>query len=130
MKLTESTLAKARELNDPAVNDLLQFYEFVVNNQVYESYVARMVTLNKWNEDLSENPVSIISTRKLTVADSGIDEKVETKLDKEVDRVLKFLEKQPDLIKGTDELRAILIPSEKDKLKSEKRLSSSKDIPL
>lgn len=127
MKLTESTLAKARELNDPAVNDLLQFYEFVVNNQVYESYVARVITLDKFNQSLIENPVSIISIKQLAVTDDGVDEKEELRLDKEVDRVLKFLEKQPILLTGTEAIRARLTSDELEATNKDKRLDANSE---
>ena len=124
MKPTEQQLSRATELatQHPSVKSLLEFYEFVTGNPVYESYVARMVTLNQWNENLSENPVDIISVQSISVSDQGLDEKEVAKKDKEVDRVLKYMEKQPTLLIGTDEIRSMLLPHEQEKLKTDKRL--------
>ena len=122
-------------MNVPEVNELLEFYNFVTEDQEYESYVARVITLNKWNEDLIESPISIISTQsgQLTVSDDGVKkdiEKEEAKRDKEVDRVLKFLEKQPALLDGTREMRASLTKQSLEDLKKDKRLKQSKDLAM
>lgn len=122
-------------MNAPEVNELLEFYNFVTEDQEYESYVARVITLNKWNEDLIESPISIISTQsgQLTVSDDGVKkdiEKEEAKRDKEVDRVLKFLEKQPALLDGTREMRASLTKESLEDLKKDKRLKQSKDLAM
>lgn len=122
-------------MNVPEVNELLEFYNFVTEDQEYESYVARVITLNKWNEDLIESPISIISTQsgQLTVSDDGVKkdiEKEEAKRDKEVDRVLKFLEKQPALLDGTREMRASLTKESLEDLKKDKRLKQSKDLAM
>lgn len=128
MRLSQSTLTEAAKSTDPVVKELLEFYQYVIKNPVYESYVARMITLNQWNEDLISTPVSIISTNQTVVTDDGIDEKEIAKKDKEVDRVLKFLEKQPDLLKGTDQIRQMLTPEEQVVVKKDKRLIT--DIAL
>lgn len=135
MRINEKTLEKLRAMNVPEVNELLEFYNFVTEDQEYESYVARVITLNKWNEDLIESPISIISTQsgQLTVSDDGVKkdiEKEEAKRDKEVDRVLKFLEKQPDLLDGTREMRASLTKQSLEDLKKDKRLKQSKDLAM
>ena len=127
MKISESVLTTLRNLNDPAVNELLGFYEFVVNNQAYESYIARVVTLDKFNQNLIENPVSIISVKQLTVTDDGVDEKEELRLDKQVDRVLKFLEKQPILLSGTEAIRARLTSDELEATNKDKRLDANSE---
>lgn len=130
MRLSQSTLTEAAKSTDPVVKELLEFYEFVIKNPVYESYVARMITLNQWNEDLIGTPVSIISTNQTVVTDDGIDEKEIVKKDKEVDRVLKFLEKQPDLLKGTDQIRQMLTPDQASAILSDSRILKSRDLPL
>lgn len=135
MLISEKKLDALREMNIPEVNELLEFYKFVTEDQEYESYVARVITLNKWNEDLIECPISIISTQsgQLTVSDDGVKkdiEKEEAKRDKEVDRVLKFLEKQPDLLDGTREMRASLTKQSLEDLKKDKRLKQSKDLAM
>lgn len=135
MRINEKTLEKLRAMNVPEVNELLEFYNFVTEDQEYESYVARVITLNKWNEDLIESPISIISTQsgQLTVSDDGVKkdiEKEEAKRDKEVDRVLKFLEKQPALLDGTREMRASLTKQSLEDLKKDKRLKQSKDLAM
>lgn len=135
MLISEKKLDALREMNIPEVNELLEFYKFVTEDQEYESYVARVITLNKWNEDLIESPISIISTQsgQLTVSDDGVKkdiEKEEAKRDKEVDRVLKFLEKQPDLLDGTREMRASLTKQSLEDLKKDKRLKQSKDLAM
>lgn len=119
MKVSEATLNTARSLKNPAVEELLKFYNFVTSNQVYESFVARVITLEKWNGELIENPVSILSAKAGEEANK----------DKEVDRILKFMEKQPDLIQGTEELRSKLTGSDNDKLKTDKRIKIE-DIAL
>lgn len=130
MRLSQPTLTEAAKSTDPCVKELLDFYEFVIKNPVYESYVARMITLNQWNEDLIGTPVSIISTNQTVVTDDGIDEKEIVKKDKEVDRVLKFLEKQPDLLKGTDQIRQMLTPDQASAILSDSRILKSRDLPL
>lgn len=135
MRINDKTLEKLRAMNVPEVNELLEFYNFVTEDQEYESYVARVITLNKWNEDLIESPISIISTQsgQLTVSDDGVKkdiEKEEAKRDKEVDRVLKFLEKQPALLDGTREMRASLTKESLEDLKKDKRLKQSKDLAM
>lgn len=135
MLISEKKLDALREMNIPEVNELLEFYKFVTEDQEYESYVARVITLNKWNEDLIESPISIISTQsgQLSVSDDGVKkdiEKEEAKRDKEVDRVLKFLEKQPDLLDGTREMRASLTKQSLEDLKKDKRLKQSKDLAM
>lgn len=132
MKPTQATISAATKLSEshPCVKELLEFYEFVIKSPVYESYVARMITLNQWNEDLIGTPVSIISTNQTVVTDDGIDEKEIVKKDKEVDRVLKFLEKQPDLLKGTDQIRLMLTPDQASAILSDSRILKSRDLPL
>lgn len=137
MLINDKTIEKLRGMNDPDVNELLEFYKFITEDQEYESYVARVVTLNKWNEDLSGSPISIITTQVggLTVSDDGVKkdkdiEKEEAKRDKEVDRVLKFLEKQPALLDGTREMRASLTKQNLEDLKKDKRLKTSKDLAM
>lgn len=136
MKIDGKVLAAARVSKDPVVERLLEFYEFVTGNSHYESYVAREVTLQRWNNDLIAQPVSILTSGTNTVTsidEDGINEKEiakeEAKKDKEVDRVLKFLEKQPTLLEGTEAIRVKLTGTEQEKLTKESRLKI-KDIPL
>lgn len=127
MKLTDTQLQQAKVLaeSDPIVKALLDHYNFVTGSQVYDSYVARLLVLQKWNEDLITNPISIISDKKVKKSE----EKDEVdKKDKEVDRILKFMEKQPDLIEGTESMRAKLLPHEQEALIKEKRLANSPDL--
>jgi len=62
MKLKDKTLSALRALaqNNEDVAELMKFYDFVTSNQVYESYVARKITLDRWNEDLIKHPVALI----------------------------------------------------------------------
>jgi len=126
MKLTPDQLADAADLakKNPIVKALLEHYNFVTQSQVYESLVARLVTLQQWNADLSANPVSILSSKKAKSEDL---EDV-AKKDKEVDRILKFMEKQPDLIAGTAALRAKLLPQEEEALLRNKDLQKTPDL--
>jgi len=127
MKISDTVLKRVEKLDDPDVRELLKFYEFVVNNQVYESYIARVITLDKFNQSLIENPVSIISVKQLAVTDDGVNEKEELRLDKEVDRVLKFLEKQPILLTGTEAIRARLTSDELEATNMDKRLDANSE---
>lgn len=137
MRISNSVLAAAAALNSPEVQELIEFYKFITEDQEYESYVARVVTLNKWNEDLIANRVSIISDASAVSVvstkkgDKELDiSKEEAKRDKEVDRVLKFLEKQPDLLEGTRKMRLQLTKESEELLKTDKRLKSSQDLAM
>lgn len=120
MKLKDSTIKELDKLSktNPHVKDLLDFYTFVSTNPVYESYVARMVTMNKWNEELIKNPVSILTSKT----------NLEDKTDKEVERVKKYFLEQPQYLKGTTEIRAMLTPDEQDSVNKDKRIKASPDL--
>jgi hypothetical protein len=117
MKLTEEELKKAKSLTDPSAKKLVEFYEFMTNNSAYESYVSRRVTLGKWDEELIRNPVSLFS-------DDDDEEKAKAR-DKEVDRVLKYLEKQVVLHEQTETLLTKLTGEEQEAINRDKRLQKA-----
>ncbi len=105
---------------DKAVKSLLEWYDYVVNNSAYESYVARKVTLDHWNADLINFKPSLFSK------DDDDEEKAKAR-DKEVDRVLKYLEKQTDLYEQTEGLLTKLNGEEQEALNKDSRLRQSTD---
>lgn len=134
MRINEADIKHLRTNTDEGVKLLLDFYDFVTKDQDYESYVARVVTIDTWNNNLISAKVPIVSfvSTEISIDNEGISEKEiakeEAKRDKEVDRVLKFLEKQPILLDGTREIRARLTGDDLEQLKKDKRLSVSKDL--
>ena len=129
MRIDDESLIRLQKNEDPDVKKLLEFYEFVATDRTYESVVAMIVTLNKFNEDLIENPVSILtSTSKLSVNDDGdLDEKQEAKKDKEIDRVLKYLEKMATLLAGLAKMQEAWTNEEIENLNKDKRIKASED---
>ena len=127
MLINDKTIEQLRSMNNPDVNELLEFYKFITEDQEYESYVARVVTLNKFNDDLIRYPVGLNGTSNPSSGDAGNDESNKDKL---VDRTLKFLEKQPALLDGTREMRASLTKQNLEDLKKDKRLKTSKDLAM
>ncbi len=134
MRINEADIKHLRTSTDEGIKLLLDFYDFVSKDQDYESYVARVVTIDTWNDNLIKAKVPIVSFQSVefSIDSEGISEKEiakeEAKRDKEVDRVLKFLEKQPILLDGTREIRARLTGDDMKKLKTDKRLAESKDL--
>jgi hypothetical protein len=129
MRIEEKVLDELRASSDENLKPLLEFYDFVTTDRTYESVVAMIITLNKFNEDLIENPVSILtSTSMLTVDSEGeLDEKQEVKKDKEIDRVLKYLEKLPMLLAGLAKLQEMWTNEEIENLNKDKRIKASED---
>lgn len=121
MRLKEDTLLEARKLSakNPCVAELIKFYESIVNNSAYESYVARKVTLNNWDADLINNKPSLFS--------KDDDEEKAKARDKEVDRVLKYLEKQTILFDQTEVLLTKLVGDELEALNKDTRIRESQD---
>jgi hypothetical protein len=122
MRLTEEQHTHLMEVakGDKAVKALLDWYGYVVNNSAYESYVARKVTLDHWNADLINFKPSLFSK------DDDDEEKAKAR-DKEVDRVLKYLEKQTDLYEQTEGLLTKLTGDEQESLNKDTRLRTSSD---
>lgn len=121
MKLTDGQLATAKQLaqKDEVVKALLEFYDYITTNSMYEGYVSRKVTLSRWDKDLIENPVNLFSLQD--------DEEAAKARDKEVDRVLKYLEKQTILYKQTEEMFSSLTKDEITDLNKDKRIRESED---
>ena len=103
-----------------AVKALLTWHDSIVSNSAYEGYVARKATLRKWDADLLNFPVSLFSK------DDDDEEKAKAR-DKEVDRVLKYLEKQPDLYEQTEGFLTKLTGDEQEALNKDSRLRESQD---
>lgn len=131
MRIDPALLEEARvqATHVPLIKKLLEFYDYVTENSIYETYVARMVTLNKWNEDLIKGKISIITPESLIDDEKSAEEDAK-KRDKDVDRVLKFLEKQVLLIEDTEKLRNMLSPDIRDNISTDKRLNTIKPIAL
>ena len=128
MRVDNEIIESLRKKKDKDVTALVEWYDFITSDPSYESIVARLVTLNTWNSDLITNPVSILSTQTVaSVGEDGINEKAVNKQDKEIDRVLKFLEKQPMLLQGLDEMRKKLSPDENEKVNRDKRIKEGQD---
>lgn len=122
MKLTEEHLAHLEVLakTDKAIAAILSWRESIINHSAYESYVARKVTLDHWNADLINFKPSLFSK------DDDDEEKAKAR-DKEVDRVLKYLEKQTDLYEQTEGLLTKLTGDEQEALNKDTRLRQSAD---
>jgi hypothetical protein len=120
LKLKDETITKARKLaeSDKLIRELLVFYDYITKNSAYESYISRRITLERWDQDLIEHPVSLF-----TAEDASEDEAKAR--DKEVDRVLKYLEKQLALFDQTQEFYQRLFPVEKEATNKDKRLSKA-----
>lgn len=131
MRIEPDVLDRLRKSKDKDVQKLIEFYEFVTTDRSYESVVASIVTLNKWNSDLIETPVSILTsspTSQISIGDEGVvDEKQEAKKDKEVDRILKYIEKIPVLLKGLSEMQSVWTNDEVENLNKDKRIKDSED---
>ncbi len=132
MKISKQDLESANIIakREPSVKAILEFYEYIVsgNKLNYESYIARVKQLSTWNDELIEAPVSILGNFKSTsLDDEGLKTK-EEKLDKETDRVLKFLKDQESLLNGVDAIRTKLLPGELEQLQKDKRLNGSPDL--
>ena len=123
MRIEPDILEDARALadNHPTIKKLLAFYDFVTENSIYETYVARMVTLNKWNEDLIKGKISIITPESLIDDEKSAEEDAK-KRDKDVDRVMKYLSMQLELLKDTEAIRVKLSGDEIVKATKDKRL--------
>ena len=123
MRIDADVLEDARALSDshPTIKKLLAFYDFVTENSIYETYVARMVTLNKWNEDLIKGKISIITPESLIDDEKSAEEDAK-KRDKDVDRVMKYLSMQLELLKDTEAIRVKLSGDEIVKATKDKRL--------
>ena len=122
MRLTEEQYGHLGALakDDKAIKTLLDWYDSVVNNSAYESYVARKVTLDHWNADLINFKPSLFSK------DDDDEEKAKAR-DKEVDRVLKYLEKQTILYDQTEELKSKLTGEEQEAINRDARIKESSD---
>lgn len=122
MRLTDEQrdALQGQAKTDKAVKALLDWYDYVVNNSAYESYVARKVTLDHWNADLINFKPSLFSK------DDDDEDKAKAR-DKEVDRVLKYLEKQTDLYEQTEGLLTKLTGDEQEALNKDTRLRQSQD---
>lgn len=129
MRIEGEVINRLSKSKDEDVKKLLEFHEFITTDRSYESVVAMIITLNKFNEDLIENPVSILtSTSKLSIdTDGELDEKQEAKKDKEIDRVLKYLEKLPMLLAGLTKLQEMWTNEEIENLNKDKRIKASED---
>jgi hypothetical protein len=122
MKLTEEHLAHLEVLakTDKAIAAILSWRNSIINHSAYESYVSRKVTLDHWNADLINFKPSLFSK------DDDDEEKAKAR-DKEVDRVLKYLEKQTDLYEQSEALLTKLTGEELEALNKDTRLRSSSD---
>ena len=129
MRIDEESLIRLQKNKDPDVKKLLEFYEFITTDRSYESVVARIITLNKWNADLINNPVSLLTSgSQLSVGEEGVvDEKMEAKKDKEIDRVLKFIEKQPVILEGLEAMQNKWTSEEIVNVNNDKRIKESED---
>jgi hypothetical protein len=122
MKLTEEHLEElsAMAKDSKAIAAILTWRDSIINHSAYESYVARKVTLDHWNADLINFKPSLFSK------DDDDEEKAKAR-DKEVDRVLKYLEKQTDLYEQSEALLTKLTGDELEALNKDTRLKSSSD---
>ena len=129
MRIEQSVIDRLSKSKDEDVKKLVEFYEFVTTDRSYESVVARIITLNKWNSDLINNPVSLLtSASQLTVGEEGVvNEKEEAKKDKEIDRVLKFIEKQPVILEGLEAMQNKWTADEVASVNNDKRIKESED---
>ena len=129
MRIEQSVIDRLSKSKDEDVKKLVEFYEFVTTDRSYESVVARIITLNKWNSDLINNPVSLLtSASQLTVCEEGVvNEKEEAKKDKEIDRVLKFIEKQPVILEGLEAMQNKWTADEVASVNNDKRIKESED---
>jgi hypothetical protein len=131
MRIDEESLNKVRGYaeTDPHIREFVEFYDFITADRSYESVVARIITLNKWNSDLINHPVSLLtSASQLTVGEEGVvNEKEEAKKDKEIDRVLKFIEKQPIILEGLEAMQNKWTADEIASVNNDKRIKESED---
>jgi hypothetical protein len=129
MRIEQAVINRLSESKDEDVKKLVEFYEFITADRSYESVVARIITLNKWNNDLINNPVSLLtSASQLTIGKEGVvDEKEEAKKDKEIDRVLKFIEKQPIILEGLEAMQNKWTAEEVANVNNDKRIKDSED---
>lgn len=127
MRIEESVLEKLRASSDENVKKLVEFYDFVYNNEAYESYVVRVMYSRKWNSELEEKDVKLINTD--ATAKKGEDGKIilETH-DKAVDRTMKMFDTQVKFLEDTQKIRAMLLKTDIDKLNKDKRLKNSEDL--
>lgn len=124
MKVTQQDLDAAIKLSKdhPCVSVLLEHYKFITSNPVYEGYVARRITLDKWNEDLIKNPVPLI-VKKQSATD-------QEQTDKDVERVQRYLKDQLALSDATQAFLERLSPEEQAAINQDKRLKESVDRPF
>lgn len=129
MRIEQSVIDRLSESKDEDVKKLVEFYEFITTDRSYESVVARIITLNKWNSDLINNPVSLLtSASQLSIGKEGVvDEKEEAKKDKEIDRVLKFIERQPVILDGLEAMQNKWTAEEVANVNNDKRIKESED---
>jgi hypothetical protein len=122
MKLTEEHIEELSSMakTNKAIAAILSWRDSILNNSAYESYVARKVTLDHWNADLINFKPSLFSK------DDDDEEKAKAR-DKEVDRVLKYLEKQTDLYEQSEALLTKLTGDELEALNKDTRLRTSSD---
>jgi hypothetical protein len=122
MKLTEDHIEELKALakDNKAIAAILTWRDSIVNHSAYESYVSRKVTLDHWNADLINFKPSLFSK------DDDDEEKAKAR-DKEVDRVLKYLEKQTDLYEQSEALLTKLTGEELEALNKDSRLRTSSD---
>ena len=129
MRIEAEVVDGLRKSKDENVKKLVEFYDFITTDRSYESVVARIITLNKWNNDLINNPVSLLtSASQLSVGEEGVvNEKEEAKKDKEIDRVLKFIEKQPIILEGLEAMQNKWTAEEVANVNNDKRIKESED---
>ena len=127
MRIEQSVIDRLRESKDEDVKKLVEFWEFIHENEAYESYVTRMIYIRSWNSELDEKKVKLINTD--IAPKKGEDGKIilETH-DKAVDRTMKFFDGQVKYLEDTQKIRAMLLKTDVDKLNNDKRLKNSEDL--
>lgn len=118
MKISESVLSQARDLNHPAVIELLRFYENVIKNNAYDAYIIRTMYERNWNKELLEKEVELVNTGKNAEVH-----------DKAVDRTQKHFDGQVKFLNDTEAIRKMLTSDELERSVTDKRLNG-KDIAL
>lgn len=121
--ITQQDIRTATELAEshPSIKRLIDFYNYVINNSAYESYIIRKNYQDNWNKELEEKKVALINSK-------GKDSDLH---DKAIERAMKFFDGQLEFLKDTEAIRTMLTPQEQVKASSDPRLKKAiVDIPL
>lgn len=117
MKVDQKVIARLKLSTDPDVQKMVEFFEFVQDSEVYESYVTLKMYQRKWNKELNEKHVDLINTGKN--ADVH---------DKAVDRARSYFKEMLETLKSLQAMKAMMMNEDLEKIKEDKRLKDSTDI--